>query len=347
MNTRTGKLLLDEPPLVVLPSLAVAIGLESAVVVQQLHYLIRLKNLRHNDYPTEKERDFHDGRVWVWNTYEQWQKKYFCFMTVRSLQRIFLQLEKHGLILVSNHNDSPLNKTKWYTLNYNHPLINPFTESDSQPSIKSSSPNDDQRKTVVDRANLAPSTCQLGTMDHAKTEPSITKTSLSKTSTHTTTTAESSLSNQYEKDGTKEFSPTNTFPIPQSSEEEKLIIKDVMHIVYPYDAQIRNKNNLVASLRKKLKAGMLEVPEGWETWQKNKKENSQQNVKSEKIADEKKTFLKLREEFENLPQNEKNQYLETQRKKNSSISSFVTDETIIRVAVMSWSQEKIANNPIL
>ena len=37
----TSKLLVDEPPLIVLPSLAVAIGLAEAILLQQIHYWLR------------------------------------------------------------------------------------------------------------------------------------------------------------------------------------------------------------------------------------------------------------------------------------------------------------------
>ena len=193
---QTGKLLLDEAPLLVLPSLATAIGLEAAVVLQQLHFLIRMKLERHKEHPKESERDIHAGRIWVWNTYQKWQENYFSFLSVRSLQRIFLNLEKKRLIIAGNYNEHNLNKTKWYSINYDHPLIKAITTAGTTASHKKNEKNSlvvnsDQRETVVDSANLAHSTCQIGAIDDANLAPSYTKNSTKTSNTKTTTTKES------------------------------------------------------------------------------------------------------------------------------------------------------------
>src|SRR5271157_2034574 len=170
VKPQSGKLLLDEAPLVILPSLARAIGLEAAVVLQQLHYLLRLKIERHREHPEERARDVHDGRVWVWNTYDKWQQNYFCFLSVRSLQRIFLNLEKTGLIFAGNYNESNLDKTKWYSINYDHLLLKTAAPAGTSKSDQSEYPPtecDEQRKSVVDGARMARSTCQIGAMEDA------------------------------------------------------------------------------------------------------------------------------------------------------------------------------------
>lgn len=58
-----NKLLLEERPLVIQLSLAAVIGLEGVIVLQQLHFLIRMKLERHKEYHHESERDIHNGRV--------------------------------------------------------------------------------------------------------------------------------------------------------------------------------------------------------------------------------------------------------------------------------------------
>jgi hypothetical protein len=65
-----SKLLLDEPPLIILPHLAVKIGLKEAAVLQQVHYWIL-----HYSEEGDK-RHFHDGRCWVYNSYESWQNNF-------------------------------------------------------------------------------------------------------------------------------------------------------------------------------------------------------------------------------------------------------------------------------
>jgi len=160
---RASKLLLDESPLVILPSLAAAIGLEAAVVLQQLHFLIRMKLERHREHSKESERDIHDGHIWVWNSYQKWQENHFSFLSVRSLQRIFLNLERKGLIVAGNYNEHNLDKTKWYSINYDHQLIKAIATTETTAPHKKNKNNDslalnsDQRESVVDGAKLAPS----------------------------------------------------------------------------------------------------------------------------------------------------------------------------------------------
>ena len=59
-------LLINEPPLQVLPSLAQKIGLNEAIIVQQVHYWLNPKF----------NKNYFEGRNWVWNTYEQWQQQF-------------------------------------------------------------------------------------------------------------------------------------------------------------------------------------------------------------------------------------------------------------------------------
>jgi hypothetical protein len=47
----------------IIPSLAAKIGLNEAVVLQQIHYWLGIS--KHNI----------EGRTWVYNTYEEWQKQ--------------------------------------------------------------------------------------------------------------------------------------------------------------------------------------------------------------------------------------------------------------------------------
>ena len=346
MNTQTGKLLLDEPPLIILPSLAEVIGLEPAVVLQQLHFLIRSKLERHKDQPKDIERDVHDGRVWIWNSYQQWKEKYFRFISVRSLQRIFLDLERRGLIVSGKYNQSSLDKTKWYSVVYDHPLIQPLgaLESKSVMLVKSSPKKSDRHEAVVDHANVAPSTSQVGASDSAKLAQSYTKTSVTKIPTNITTTTtppESSSSNHNEKKDTEEFRPMNTFPIPETPEEADQIVKDVINIVYPLGERIRNKNNLVASLKKKLKAGVLEIPEGWKSLENVKREKERHDLENKKYAEEGKAFPELRKEFENLSTTEQNAYMEAARKNAAKYIYSVESETIIpRLAITLWSQDR-------
>jgi hypothetical protein len=112
----TSTLLIDGPVLTVQADLAVAIGLEQAIIIQQLHWWLR------------QRRNARDGRYWVYNTYEDWHKQ-FPFIAVRSLKRIITQMEADGLLLSSNYNAHKVDRTKWYTINYDHPALDPADET--------------------------------------------------------------------------------------------------------------------------------------------------------------------------------------------------------------------------
>lgn len=96
--------LVNEPPIPLYPSLAVALdGAERALILQQLNYwLTRSENYR-------------DGRYWVYNTYEEWRAQ-FPWMSVSTIRRVLAYLEERGLIITGNYNRQKTDRTKWYTV---------------------------------------------------------------------------------------------------------------------------------------------------------------------------------------------------------------------------------------
>ena len=103
-----SSLLINEPPLSVLPSLAAAVGLNEAIVLQQLHYWLENKK-------TGVLRE--DGHKWIFNSYEEWQEN-FPFWSPRTVQRIFLDLEHAGLIISAQFDKATYDRRKYYRLNY-------------------------------------------------------------------------------------------------------------------------------------------------------------------------------------------------------------------------------------
>ena len=102
---KISSLLIDEYPLLVLPSLAEEIGLNEAIVLQQIHFWL------------SKEKNFIDGRYWVFNSYEDWSKQ-FPFWSVSTIRRIFGKLEESGLVISGNYNKIGADRTKWYSIDY-------------------------------------------------------------------------------------------------------------------------------------------------------------------------------------------------------------------------------------
>lgn len=83
-----SKLLIDVPPLQVLPPLAEKIGLNEALALQQLHWLL---NSRHPDVVR-----LEDG-TWIRTTGEFWESQ-FPFWSERTIKRIWAHLRERGLV---------------------------------------------------------------------------------------------------------------------------------------------------------------------------------------------------------------------------------------------------------
>jgi len=104
-----GRLLLDERPLVVIPELAVVVGLNNAIALQQVHYWVRINQ--------RAEKNFREGYYWTYNTYQDWHDQ-FPFWSISTIKRIFMELEVDGLIVTGSYNRLPIDRTKWYRINY-------------------------------------------------------------------------------------------------------------------------------------------------------------------------------------------------------------------------------------
>ncbi|MFE3576873.1 hypothetical protein [Lysinibacillus sp. NPDC059133] len=98
-------LLINEPPLQVLPTLASEIGLNSAIVLQQVHYWSRVStNVR-------------DGHKWVYKTIDEWHEE-FPFWSKRTLERVIQSLEDIEILVAGNYNKLKMDRTKWYRIKY-------------------------------------------------------------------------------------------------------------------------------------------------------------------------------------------------------------------------------------
>jgi hypothetical protein len=105
-----SNLLIDEYPLLVLPTLARKIGLKEAIVLQQFHYW-----LEHNK---QKNINFYKNKYWTFSTYKKWADEFF-FLGERTVRTTILNLEKLGLLVTGNFNKFGYDQTKWYTIDYN------------------------------------------------------------------------------------------------------------------------------------------------------------------------------------------------------------------------------------
>lgn len=106
-----SKLLMDDYPLIVLPQLAQIIGLNEAIVVQQIHYLRLQPNFG----------EWHDGRKWVRMTLREWKERHFPFWSEATIQRTLDSLEEMGLVVSTDEwNKLGFDRTKWYAIDDDH-----------------------------------------------------------------------------------------------------------------------------------------------------------------------------------------------------------------------------------
>ncbi|HBF8299267.1 TPA: conjugal transfer protein [Clostridioides difficile] len=101
--------LFDEQPIVANKTLAREIGLNEALILQQINYWIEINK--------KSGKNYHDGKYWTYNSIRAWQENDFDYMSFDTVKRTFSKLEKAGYLLVGNYNKDPRDKTKWYTIN--------------------------------------------------------------------------------------------------------------------------------------------------------------------------------------------------------------------------------------
>ena len=144
-------MLIAENPMMVCPTLAVRIGLQEAIFLQQVHFL------------TLHSRNIRDGYRWVYNTYEDWLKIFPFFENEQKIGRYVRKLEDLGLLVTSKeYNRNKLDKRKWYRVNYASDLLVPEaitpTVEDSNMNVEDSNMKEQYTKTYNKdlQANINP-----------------------------------------------------------------------------------------------------------------------------------------------------------------------------------------------
>ena len=110
--------LIDEYPLVFLPTLACQYGLNEAIVIQQIHYWQR------------KNKPMEDGYTWVYNSIPEW-KKQFPFWSERTIFSILKRLRDINVLIAERKSDNPWNQTLYYRLNeeiFDAPILQPLRD---------------------------------------------------------------------------------------------------------------------------------------------------------------------------------------------------------------------------
>ncbi|HIG8794130.1 TPA: hypothetical protein ACYEOW_000345 [Raoultella terrigena] len=165
-------------PLVINPELATRIGLNEAIVLQQVNYWINDK---------EQGVNF-EGRRWVFNSYESWVKQ-FPFWSADTVKRAFTSLVKQGCLDVEQLNKSQHDRTNYYTINHDCELLN---DAEQVPSSNG--------------ANCPDRQAQDAPMDEGKNARSLTVTT-TKTTTETKSIGASADASAPARSAKQDYSP--------------------------------------------------------------------------------------------------------------------------------------------
>ncbi|MGL5440341.1 MAG: hypothetical protein ACRDA4_08215 [Filifactoraceae bacterium] len=109
---KKSRLLMKEQPLVVDKELAKIIGLNEAIVLQQIEYWININaKSKNSDYT------FKAGFQWTYNSISDWQEE-FPFWSYDTVKRTLKKLRDKGILITGNYNELPADRTIWYRIDY-------------------------------------------------------------------------------------------------------------------------------------------------------------------------------------------------------------------------------------
>ena len=97
-------------PRMINTELACIVGLNEAIVLQQLHYWIERNKANGVNY--------HDNRYWTFGTVQEYRDRDFPFWSYETVKRTFGKLISQGFVITGNYNKMKMDMTKWYTIDY-------------------------------------------------------------------------------------------------------------------------------------------------------------------------------------------------------------------------------------
>lgn len=105
-----SKLLIDEAPVYFAKTLAKHIGLEKAIILQQVHFWLEINK--------REEKNYYEDCYWVYSSFEQWAERDFNWWSQRKLISLFCKLCDSEILIKKQLKKEQMNRTNFYTINY-------------------------------------------------------------------------------------------------------------------------------------------------------------------------------------------------------------------------------------
>lgn len=112
-----SSLLMKKKPLVVGVELATLIGLNEAIVLQQIEYWVNIKEESDDKELKTKDQNYVDGHYWTYNTVDEWTNQ-FPFWSYDTVKRTLKRLREKNLVYAEPLDDWGANRTLWYRPNH-------------------------------------------------------------------------------------------------------------------------------------------------------------------------------------------------------------------------------------
>ena len=124
------------------PKLAKILGVNEAIVIQQVHYWIE-------KYKDNADHQY-DNRCWVYNTFEEWHEQ-FPFWSIATVKRTFYNLIEKKILITGWFNKKAYDHTNWYTINFE--VLESLVNTDCINLIQSNVSNCTNREYQFDTSN--------------------------------------------------------------------------------------------------------------------------------------------------------------------------------------------------
>lgn len=105
-----SKLLIDEAPVYFAKTLAKYIGLEKAIILQQVHFWLEVNK--------RNEKNYYENRYWVYSSFGQWAERDFSWWSQRKLLSLFRKLCDSKILIKKQFKKEQMDRTNFYTINY-------------------------------------------------------------------------------------------------------------------------------------------------------------------------------------------------------------------------------------